>query len=598
MPPTNASESGPQDPHDEEGEDILVVDDDPANLLAIEVALGDLGRRLVKVQSGTAALRRLLTQRFALVLLDVQMPSMNGFETARLIRGRPSTKHLPIIFVTAFRADSKEVLEGYALGAVDFLFKPIVPEILRAKASVFVEMRRHVVALARQAAMLRQHEEREHERRVDIERQRWEAEALRRNMEKERRDAIELSRKADELARTVAERQRAEAELTRINGRLAEADRRKDEFLAMLAHELRNPLAPIINGLALFRQQRLEEPSLQRARAAMERQVGHLQRLVDDLLDVARITSGQIDLRVEPLELGSVIEQAVAMSRPHIDERHHRLDVTPADVPIAVYGDAVRLTQVVANLLNNAARYTDDHGRLGVAWALEGSEAVISVTDNGRGIANDRIESIFKTFVRDANGGGGLGLGLTLVERIVALHEGVVQVHSDGPGRGSRFVVRLPNATMAEVVAPIEKTCEPGNDGLDIVLIEDNEDIRETVQMLLEHWGHRVATADDGAMGIDLVLARRPDVALVDIGLPLVDGYAVAERVRAELGDGAPRMIAMTGFGRRNDRRRAIRAGFDAHVVKPVEPERLRRLLAEHPSLETRNADVSDSHLV
>jgi two-component system, sensor histidine kinase len=591
MPPTTASDSDPQDLHDGEGEDILVVDDDPANLLAIEVALGDLGRRLVKVQSGTAALRRLLTQRFALVLLDVQMPSMNGFETARLIRGRPSTKHLPIIFVTAFRAESAEVLEGYALGAVDFLFKPIVPEILRAKASVFVEMRR-------QAAMLREHERREHEQRIDTERQRWEAEALRRNMEKERRDAIELSRKADELARTVAERQRAEAELTRINGRLAEADRRKDEFLAMLAHELRNPLAPIINGLALFAQCRLEEPSLQRAREAMERQVGHLQRLVDDLLDVARITSGQIELRIEPLELRSVVEQAVAMSRPHIEERHHRLDVVPADVSIAVHGDAVRLTQVVANLLNNAARYTDDHGRLGVAWALEGSEAVISVTDNGRGIANDRIESIFKTFVRDANGGGGLGLGLTLVERIVALHEGVVQVHSDGPGQGSRFEVRLPNATMAEVVAPTAKTCEPANHGLDIVLIEDNEDIRETVQMLLEHWGHRVAAAVDGAEGVELVLARRPDVALVDIGLPLVDGYAVAERVRAELGDATPRLIAMTGYGRRNDRRRAIRAGFDAHIVKPVEPERLRRLLAEHPSLETRNADVSDSHLV
>ena len=581
----SGAEREPWDQPDGPVEDILVVDDDPANLLAIEVALGDLGRRLVKTSSGVEALRRLLTQRFALVLLDVQMPNMNGFETARLIRGRPSTKHLPIIFVTAYRRDNAEILEGYSLGAVDFLFKPIVPEVLRAKASVFVEMQRHTEAVARQAAMLRAHERRAHERRLELERRQWEADALRRQVEQERSDAAELTRKAEELARTVAERERAEAELTHTNQRLAEADRRKDEFLAMLAHELRNPLAPIVNGLAMFRMRPVEDPLLVRARDAMERQVLHLQRLVDDLLDVSRVTSGKIELRIEPLVLSEVVEQAVAISRPHIEARHHQLELRPAAAAVRIHGDAVRLTQVIANLLNNAARYTEEHGRIELSWTIEGGEAVIRVADNGRGISSEQIDRIFELFVRDATGGGGLGLGLTLVERIVKLHGGTVSVRSDGLERGSCFEVRVPATVAAEVDPPgTDPAPEHGERGdLDIVVIEDNPDIRETMQMLLEIWGHRVQTASDGAEGIELVLASRPDVALVDIGLPLVDGYEVAERVRAELGDARPRMIAMSGFGQRRDRRRSIISGFDAHLVKPVEANRLRRLLAEQP---------------
>jgi two-component system, sensor histidine kinase len=573
---------------DDDRGDILVVDDDPANLIAVEVALGDLGRSLVKVGSGSAALRQLLTQQFALVLLDVHMPDMNGYETARLIRARPTTRHLPIIFITASRPDSAEILQGYALGAVDFLFKPIVPEVLRAKASVFVELSRRASEVARQGAMLREHERREHARQLETERHRWESEALRRRMEQERRDASELSRKAEELARTVAERERAEAELKRINERLADADRRKDEFLAMLAHELRNPLAPVINGLAVLREATLQDPASRQVRDAMERQMGHLRRLVDDLLDVSRITSGKIELRLDSIALSDVVEQAIAMSRPLVEARRHSLTVEPASVPIVIRADAVRVTQVVANLLNNAARYTDDGGHIEVAWSIEDEEAVISVTDDGRGIPANRIPSIFDMFVRDSNVGGGLGLGLTLVERIVELHRGRVHVHSDGPGQGSRFEVRLPSAIIVEGVGSIDEVSESPAEiraetlGLDIVVIEDNADIRSTVLLLLEHWGHRVVAADDGAQGVDLVLATRPDVAIVDIGLPVLDGYAVSHRIRAELGDARPRMIAMTGFGRRSDRRRSLIAGFDAHLVKPVDPGQLRDLLAEH----------------
>lgn len=268
--------------------DILVVDDDPNNLVAIEVALGDLGARLVKASSGTEALRHLLKQDFALILLDVQMPSMDGFETARLIRARDRSRHVPIIFITAHSHDDDAVLKGYDLGAVDFLFKPIVPEVLRTKASVFVELQRRSSEIARQAELLREHERREHDRSLAEARQRWEAESLR-----------------------------------RINGKLKEADRKKDEFLALLAHELRNPLAPIVAALEVIRLADADPALLMRSRAIIERQVVHLTRLVDDLLEVSRITNGKLELCRERIEIGAVVAQAIATSEVALQEKRH-----------------------------------------------------------------------------------------------------------------------------------------------------------------------------------------------------------------------------------------------------------------------------------
>lgn len=565
--------------------DILVVDDNPANLLAIEAALGELGGELITVRSGADALRHLLHRDFALVVLDIQMPSMDGFETARLIRSRGRNRHLPIIFVTAYNRDDQDILTGYALGAVDFLFKPIVPEVLRAKAAVFVELQRHTAEISRQAELLRQHERREHERRLIEEKQKWEAESLRQQMEEQRRAAEEIAHKADELATTVAEKQEAEAALLRTNQRLEETDRRKDEFLAVLAHELRNPLAPIVNSLELLKNADLGDPMLDRARAAMGRQVKHLARLVDDLLDVSRITSGKIELREEPVDLDHIVEQAVIMCRPIIDERRHELVVHSCQTPLPISADTVRLTQVITNLITNAARYTQPGGHISIRCSRDNDMAVTEVGDNGQGISEQLLGRIFEPFVQESAGGGGLGVGLTLVKRLVEMHGGRILAHSAGIGHGSVFTMRLPLAIGDQAVAAETACVTHAEDAgfappLRIVVVEDNDDIRQTLCDLLELWGHHVDTANDGARGVDTILRVRPDVALVDIGLPTLDGYSVAQRVCAAIPDARPRLIAMTGFGQDSDRQRAAAAGFDGHLVKPVEIAMLQHSLA------------------
>ncbi len=526
--------------------DILVVDDDPGNLAAIEAALGDLGRNLVKAASGAEALRHLLAKDFALILLDVNMPGMDGFETARVIRERPRSRHVPIIFVTAYnREDTELILRGYSLGAVDFLFKPIVAEVLRAKAAVFVELQNRAAALQRQAEVLRAMERREHERRLDEERQVWESQALR------------------------------------------EENQRKDEFLAVLAHELRNPLSPLVTGLELIKAYNIQHDGLDRVRKSMERQVRHLIRLVDDLLDVSRISRGKINLRLEPIELGRVLHQALESVEPLVAERQHELVVELCDDDLVLYADQVRLTQVVANLLHNAARYTEPNGRIEVSCGRDGGQAVLRVADNGRGIAPQMLDRIFDIFVQEREGGGGLGLGLTLVHRLVQLHGGAVRAYSEGVDHGSEFIVRLPlMEARAGASAPPPAVREDEENGdatarrpLRIVVVDDQDDVRESMQALLEGWGHRVQSAADGKSAIELIVSTRPEVAIVDIGMPGLDGYAVARRVRAELAGQSPRLVALTGYGREEDREKARRAGFDSHLTKPASPKELRRAL-------------------
>lgn len=565
--------------------DILVIDDNTANLLAIEAALAGLGLNLVTAQSGADGLRQLLERDFALILLDIEMPGMNGFETARLVRGRLRTRHVPIIFVTAFSRDDREILEGYALGAVDFLFKPIVPEVLRAKASVFVELRRRTDEVARQAELLREAERQDHKRRLAEERQRWEAEALREQMEKEKANASAMAQKATELARTVAALERVEAELTQQKRQLEDADRRKNEFLALLGHELRNPLAPIVTGLELIRSRPVDDPILRKACAALDRQVAHLTRLVDDLLDVSRITTGKIDLRREPVPLGVVIDRAMAMTRPVYDERAMTvsLDIRDREMPVEV--DVTRMVQVVSNLLINAAKYSDPGSRVELTGAREGREAVVRVTDEGRGIDPLVLPTIFDSFVQVAKDRGGLGVGLTLARRLVEMHRGTIRARSHGVGHGSTFEVRIPILNEGpEHIAPEESmparlVAAPAAAALRIVLIDDNADIRETMQQLLECLGHEVEVAVDGPSGVELVLDRKPQVALVDIGLPGFDGYQVARRLRAEIPPGQLRLVAMTGFGQSSDRDQALAAGFDSHLIKPARTEQIQRAL-------------------
>jgi signal transduction histidine kinase len=532
--------------------DILVVDDNPANLVAIQAALGEFEARVVRAQSGTEALGLLLGRDFALILLDVKMPSMDGFETARMIRSRKRSRHTPIIFMTAHGRDDQDILEAYQLGAVDFLFKPLVAEVLRAKVSVFVELHRRSVEIAVQADLLREAERREHGRALDEERRRWEAASLRRQMDE-----------------------------------LEEADKRKDEFLAFLGHELRNPLAPIVTGLELVRQRIATGPESEEGLVAvcrtMQRQARHLTRLVDDLLDISRINSGKIELRSALVSIRDVVEQAITTSRPLIDERRHELVVEVPEEPLIVRGDGVRLIQAVANLLNNSARYTNPGGQIRVRVEERDGFVEVHVLDNGHGIAKAFLSRIFEMFVQERDStSGGLGLGLSLASRLVGMHHGTITAFSEGPGMGSEFVVRLPleeDAELSEVIASTRPPPSVVERPLVIALVDDNPDVREMMQQLLATWGHDVQAADRGETGIELILRLKPDVAFVDIGLPDMDGYSVATRLREALAGRPVRLIAMTGFGRDSDRRRAHQAGFDLHLAKPADIDLLRRAL-------------------
>ena len=546
--------------------DILVVDDTPENLTAIEVALDDLDYRLVKVQSGKEALRRLLKQDFALILLDVQMPGMTGFETARLIRARDRSRHVPIIFITAYDRDDAEVLEAYRLGAVDFLFKPVRPEILKAKASVFVELSRRTQEVERQAEQIRAHVLQERENWLVEQRNRMEAEALKRRLEEQRLHA---------------------AELERLNRRLEEDDRRKDEFIAVLGHELRNPLAPLVNGLELL--EIANGDAVERARQVMRRQVDHLIRLVDDLLDMSRVSRGKIELRRRRICAADLLEQAVSLAMPAINERGHTLSTERDGGQLILDGDEVRLTQVLANLLNNAARYTEPGGRISLGVHPRDGGVEFRVSDNGRGIPTELLPRVFELFVQERQGGGGLGIGLTLVKQLVGMHHGRVEASSDGPGRGSEFRVWLPaslDQSMPAAASDSEDVPttmpEAGQSrALHVALVEDNDDVRLLMGEVLESWGHEVRQASTGAIGVDLILEQRPDIAFIDIGLPDMDGYELARKVRSALGQDKPLLVALSGFSQRRDRERASNAGFDDHLAKPANPADLRRLLTQ-----------------
>lgn len=524
---------------------ILVVDDNAANLLAMESALAVLGCPIVRAQSGQEALRLLLERDFALILLDVQMPNLGGFETARLIRERRRSCHTPIIFISAYGREEQHVLAAYKLGAVDFLFKPIVPEILLSKAAVFVELYRRAALVARQSERLRAHERREHERLLDEERRRWDEEALRRQMEE-----------------------------------MAEADRRKDEFLAVLGHELRNPLSAIVIGSELMMRKLANLPDLDesvlRTCGRIERQGQYLHRLVDDLLDLARINSGKIELKRSETTVQHIIEQAIATNAPGIERAGHALTVDVPPSQISLWVDPVRIIQVVGNLLSNAIRYTESGGSIRIAGRALEDKVEIEVSDNGCGIGPDLLPKVFDVFVQGGAGGikHGLGLGLSIVKRLVALHQGTVSAASGGPGKGSVFTITLPVYAADEASQPREPSDQGGERPMtrrmSIVLVEDNPDIRESMLELLSDLGHEVQAAADGGAGAELILRVAPDVAIVDLGLPVLDGYQVARKVRSELGPDGVRLVALTGYGQESDRIKAREAGFDAHLAKPA----------------------------
>ena len=790
---------------------ILLVDDEPKNLTVLESILDDPRYRLVLAESADDALLALVKEEFALLVLDIQMPGMNGFELAQMIKQRKKTAGVPIIFLTAFYSEDQHVLEGYGTGAVDYLHKPINPTILRSKVAVFAELHgksRELAAanralqaeiderklaqdalsrlareleqrvadrtdtLARANAALVESEERlqlaqsaggigvwdwnivsdemfwseamwliygiEPIRPAKI-RERWQSllhpddreyilaqlaaklasqdslfrsefrviapDGTIRCVENTARitrdrsgkairmsgvnvDVTEKNRTADRLrlseqrfqlalrnsrilvyttdrdlrytwtsgpypalmpeqvlgrrdeelftpeqaAPLVALKQRVLAsgvgehgsfgveidgtrreydltveplsnsngevigltvaameisELKAAEAALRHADRRKDEFLATLAHELRNPLAPIRTAVQILRARGPAIPELQWARDVIDRQAQQLTRLVDDLLDVSRITTGKLALRKERIDLETIVESAVETSRPLIEQCGHQLRIDLPPERIALWGDATRLAQVLSNLLNNAAKYTEPGGRIALTASLEGSAVRLSVKDTGAGIPQELLPLVFELFNQGEQklerSQGGLGVGLTLVKRLLELHGGQIEARSEGPGKGSEFIIRLPLAGEDQSVGAIDvdDAIPVSERRLRILVVDDNKDNADCLRIVLAQEGHDTRIAYDGVQAIEVAEAFRPEIVLLDLGMPHLSGYEVCAHLRKQSWGKNLFLVAQTGWGKDDDRARTRAAGFDRHLIKPVKHDVLMKLLAE-----------------
>jgi signal transduction histidine kinase/ActR/RegA family two-component response regulator len=387
------------------------------------------------------------------------------------------------------------------------------------------------------------------------------------------------------VANDLAARASIAIENSQLYARLKDADRHKDEFLATLAHELRNPLAPIHNGLQLMRMDGRDGTKIEQALTMMERQLGQMVRLVDDLLDVSRINQGKLELRTERIDLAAVLLSAVETSRPLIEQMGHHLHVELPGESVVVDADLTRLAQVFANLLNNAAKYSERGGRITLWAGRQGGEAVVSVRDTGIGIAADQLPSLFEMFsqVKSAieRSQGGLGIGLSLVRRLVDMHGGRIDAHSEGPGKGSEFVVRLPVSATSAPALQIDEGRGKTKTGLRILVVDDNRDSADSLAQLLRLMGGNTRTAYDGEAAVAAAAEFSPDVVVLDIGLPKLNGYEACRRIRALPGAKGVLLIAQTGWGQDGDRQRTRQAGFDHHLIKPVDHTVLMKLLAE-----------------
>ena len=675
---------------------ILIVDDEPGNLTVLQTVLDEPGYRLVSARSADEALLALMKQEFALLILDVRMPTMTGFELAQLIKQRKKTEQIPIIFLTAYYNEDQHVLDGYSSGAVDYLHKPVNAPVLRSKVAIFANLYRQAkalervnhrlvaeVAVRREAQQRLQDLNRTLEQRVEarttdlVERTQvleaaqdrlraladqfqgladaapgfiwstdpqgevtymsrrfevftgapfaqvraggWpqvlhpdDVERSARLFQDAIRDRAAVSgrmrmRRADGTFRWIESSavpvydkvaQPAASfrglvgvsmdisDLVHAEQRLRETDQRKDQFLATLAHELRNPLAPIRNAVQILRNQTPAESPLRKLQDIIERQTVQMTRMVDDLLDVSRISRGRLELRKSRISLQQVIQAAVETSRPLIERHRHQLEVALPAEPVVLEADLTRLSQVFANLLNNAAKYTEAMGHIKVAAEVRDGEVVVSVADDGAGIPQHQMADLFQLFSQgdgeDRRVGGGLGIGLALVKQLVELHRGRVTARSAGPGQGSEFIVCLPLVAQAALPNPIDAP-SPAREGaeasLRVMVVDDSEDALLTLAMLLKDNGYQVDVARDGEEALQVAGTHRPDVMLLDIGMPKLNGYEVCRRLRESDWGQKITVIALTGWGQPQDRRMTAAAGFNLHLVKPADPVKLLRLL-------------------
>jgi signal transduction histidine kinase len=669
---------------------VLLVDDQVSNLEALQAVLTSGGCELVCAQSANEALLALLEHDFAAIVLDIRMPGTSGLELARLIKARRKTRNIPILFVTAHMLDDRDVHRGYEVGAVDYLTKPLDPQVLRAKIAIFADLYRasHALTVSNQRLQKEMSDRLAAEQALRDANQQLEARVQARTAEvvhahrvlvanEERlRIALDAGRmgtwELDEasevchvddiqagllglasgtrvvpfdrliglshpddmdtvrsaIARSLAQSPgekvdyafefRIVREVDRqvrwllVKGRtlaipdgpprrigvsadltdrklaeeaLQQADRRKNAFLATLAHELRNPLAPIRNAVEMLRLNGLGERDQRHATDVIDRQTRALARLVDDLLDISRITQNRLELRREPATLAAIVETAVESSRPLIDAGGHTLQVDVPDEHIVLLADVTRLAQVISNLLNNAARYSDRSGSIHIAVRREDQEAVVTVSDKGIGIAPAMLGRVFDMFVQlehvPERGRGGLGVGLALSRQLVEMHAGRIVARSEGLGRGTQFEIRLPVGEAIAVADRVEAAAPTSSSTpLRLLVVDDNRDSAESLGAILTHIGNDVRLAFDGIAAVELAAQFRPDVVLLDIGLPLRDGYEAARQIRNEPWGREVRLVALTGWGQAQDRRRSREAGFDHHLVKPVDPRSLLELLS------------------
>ncbi|MFN8390378.1 MAG: response regulator [Bdellovibrionota bacterium] len=625
---------------------ILVVDDRPDKLIALEAVLSELDENILKATSGADALRLLLRHDVAVILLDVNMPLMDGFETAALIRQRKNFEHTPIIFITGINVNDNHVSKGYALGAVDYIFSPVVPEILKTKVAVFIELYRSREQVRAQGQLLLEAAERKaagletrlqdllNRLNLGIFRCTASGAVLEANPAFFRILGIsdlksvppliieQISRlgKRDDspasnensgvdieipvasggsrwflvsaaLTTSATGESVIEGLLEDITTRkeaeeaLKESDRRKDRFLAILSHELRNPLAAMQSAIQVS--EKIPAGSHDTwTRDILRRQVKHLGRLTDDLLDIARINQDKIELQRDAVDLSGIIARAIDVVRPSIDQQRHIFEQTLGP-RLFVSGDATRLEQIVVNLLQNAIKYTGQGGRIRVKAERLGTDVQISVVDSGVGIAPDMLPKVFDPFTQSDKSldrsQGGLGIGLTLVKRLVELHDGKVTAWSEGPGRGSEFLVNLPALQDDPAMIEEAKTPAARAGSGKVLMVDDNRDSAMLTAELLRLSGYSVIIAHDGHTALELADREKPPVILLDIGLPGMDGCEVARRLKQNPEFQNTLFVAISGYGQEKDIARSHAAGFDYHLVKPVDFDVLSEILEKTP---------------
>jgi signal transduction histidine kinase len=551
---------------------ILVVDDRDENLMAVEAVLNDPGYRLVRAKSGREALKEVLDQDFALILLDVVMPGVDGYETATLIRERPRSRQTPIIFLTANDWGAQHVFRGYTVGAVDYLVKPVPADVLRSKVAVFVEL------FNRQEALRIGQEELE--QRI-AERTRELAETN-----------VALSAEIDE--RTKIEKERVQLLRREQAARLEaeRANRLKDEFLATLSHELRTPLNAIMGWAHVLGQSVHDRDTVTRAASVIRQNASAQSQLIDDILDVSRIVGGKLVLDTTLVNLHKVIDDAIDSLAPAASAKAIQVSRS-LDRDINVVGDRDRLQQIVWNLVSNALKFTPKGGRVEVRLSERDGDALIEVIDSGIGIAAEFLPYVFDRF-RQADSSmsrrhSGLGLGMAIVRHLVELHGGTVSVESEGENKGTTFRLCLTRHTgEAPQVqdTPFRATAEHAVEmelerltGVHILIVEDDADSRNVLAVLLQRLGALVEAVGSAKEAFDRVTNRRPDVLVSDIGMPDEDGYSLMRRVRQLGGERKLPAIALTAYARKQDADEALASGYDRHLPKPVTPADLIRAI-------------------